>query len=368
MKFSCNQIKLSEAVLKVQRAVAIKSNISALDGILIRTKENQIELCGYDLELGIKTTIDAEVQEQGSIVLNAKLFSEIVRRLPEQTVNIEIDSNLIATITCEYCNFSIVGLSAEDYPSLPQFDNASEVLISQTTLKSMIRQTIFAVAETDDKPVHTGTLFDIKDGEITLVSVDGYRFAMRKESLTNAGTHSFVIPGKTLVELLRLIPEEDKDLRISIGSRHIIFDLEDCSIISRLLEGEFLEYNSAIPSTTSTEVKVNTREFIASLERVSLLITDKLKSPVCCLFAEDTISLSCTTTVGKGLDKLVAEISGSKLEIGFNSKYLLDALKNADTDEVKIQMNGSLSPMKITPISGESFVFLVLPVRISRTK
>lgn len=368
MKFSCNQIKLSEAVLKVQRAVATKSNISALDGILIRTKENKIELCGYDLELGIQTTIDAEIQEPGNVVLNAKLFSEIVRRLPEQTVNIELDTNLIATITCEYCKFSIVGLSAEDYPALPQFDDSTEILISQITLKSMIRQTIFAVAETDDKPVHTGTLFDIKNGEIKLVSVDGYRFAMRTEPLANSNTQSFVIPGKTLAELLRLISDEDKDLRISIGSRHIIFDIEDCSVISRLLEGEFLEYKSAIPSTASTEVKVNTRELIASLERVSLLITDRLKSPVCCLFAENTISLSCTTTAGKGLDKLTAEISGSKLEIGFNSKYLLEALKNADTDEVKIQMNGNLSPMKITPITGESFVFLVLPVRLSGNK
>lgn len=368
MKFSCYQTQLAEAVLKVQRAVATKSNIQALEGILIKTKGNKIELCGYDLELGIQTTIEATVQEEGSIVLNAKLFSDIVRRLPEQTVNIELDSNLIATITCEHCKFSIVGLSAEDYPSIPQFDESQNLFISENKIKSMIRQTIFAVAETASNPVHTGTLFKIEEGQITLAAVDGYRFALRTEALDSQSNLSFVVPGKTLSELLKLIPDEDENLQTSIGSKHIIFKFEECSVISRLLEGEFLDYKAAIPKIATTTTTVNTREFIASLERVSLLITDRLKSPVCCLFSDNVISLSCATAMGKGTDKLSAQILGNKMEIGFNSKYLLDALRNAETDEVKIEMNGSLSPMKITPSKSEDFIFLVLPVRLSGAK
>lgn len=368
MKFSCYQTQLAEAVLKVQRAVATKSNIQALEGILIKTKENKIELCGYDLELGIQTTIEATIQKPGSIVLNAKLFSDIVKKLPEQIVNVELDSNFIATITCEQCKFSIVGLSAEDYPALPKFDDSQDLYISENKLKSMIRQTIFAVAETASNPVHTGTLFKIEKGQITLAAVDGYRFAMRSETLDSQSDISFVIPGKTLSELLKLIPDEDENLQMSIGSKHIIFKIEGCSVISRLLEGEFLDYKAAIPKAATTTTTVNTREFISSLERVSLLITDRLKSPVCCLFSDDIISLSCVTAMGKGIDKLSAQITGTKVEIGFNSKYLLDALRNAETDEVRIEMNGSLSPMKITPSKSEDFIFLVLPVRLSGAK
>ena len=367
MKFSCKQEDLEDAVLKAQRAVSAKSNIPTLEGILIQTKEDSIELCGYDLEMGIRTAIPATIEKEGAIVLNAKLLSEIVRKLPNEDVFISLDTDLITTITCGYCKFSVVGISSEDYPETPQFSNTQEIFIPQNKLKSMIRQTIFAVAETDAKPVHTGTLFEIKEKTITLVSVDGYRFAMRKEPIDTKLEESFVVPGKTLVEVLRLIPEQESDMQIFVGERHIIFNLKNCSIISRLLNGEFLEYKSAIPNTTTTTAKVNTREFISGLERVSLLITDKLKSPVCCLFSENTINLSCTTTIGKGTDKLSAEITGDKLEIGFNSKYLLEALKNTDSDEIKIEMNGSLSPLKITPLEGESFIFLVLPVRLSAT-
>ena len=365
MKFSCRQENLSEAVLKTQRAVSIKSNIPTLEGIMIKTKTDSIELCGYDLEIGIKTSVPAQIEKDGAIVINARLFSDIVRKLPNEEVFISLDENLITTINCGYCKFSVVGIPADDYPELPEFSNTKELYIAQSTLKSMIKQTIFAVAETDTKPVHTGTLFEIQDKTITLVSVDGYRFAMRKENIDTELTESFVVPGKTLSEVLKLIPDTEDKMQIFIGDRHITFNLETCSIISRLLDGEFLEYKSAVPTSSTTTVKVKTREIISSLERVSLLITDKLKSPVCCLFSEDKINLSCTTAIGKGTDQLPESVIGDKIEICFNSKYLLDALKNTEGDEIKMEMNNSLSPLKITPLEGDAFIFLVLPVRLS---
>lgn len=365
MKIICNQLDLVDAMLKVQKAVATKSTLAALEGILLKTKNNnEIELCGYNLELGIKTLINAKVEKPGAIVLNAKLFLEIAKKLPDKTITISVDNNLITTIHSGESEFSIIGLNAEDYPEVPKFEESLTIQISCLTLKSMIKQTIFAVSELDSKPVHTGTLFDLSDGMLTLVSVDGFRFALRKEFIEENKTTQFVVPGKTLSEILRLIPDDDEIIQISIGVRHIIFKVAGCQIFSRLLEGQFLDYKAAIPSVFSTKARVNVNSLTESIDRVSLLIADKLKSPVCCLVSNDEFNLSCVTTMGKAQDKLKAVIEGEKLEIGFNSKYLLDSLKNTDTDQVKIEFNGSLGPIKITPIDGESFIFLVLPVRL----
>ena len=229
----------------------------------------------------------------------------------------------------------------------------------------MIRQTIFAVADTDEKPIKTGTLFDIKDGEINLVSVDGYRLAKRTEKISSTDTKiKFVVPGKTLSEILKLIPDSEEEIQVSVGKKHIIFANENYCIISRLLEGDFLDYNSAIPTDQGTELIINTKDFIESVERTSLVITDRLKSPIRCIFSENQAKISCITPLGRANDEFPVTTSGKDLEIGFNNKYLLDALKNADTDQIKVHINGPISPFNILPTDGESFVFLVLPVRL----
>jgi DNA polymerase-3 subunit beta len=228
----------------------------------------------------------------------------------------------------------------------------------------MIRQTIFAVAESDAKPIHTGTLFELEKDKIRLVSVDGYRLAMREEKAQCDQELSFVVPGKTLGEVLKLLSDGDEELEILIGRRHIIFNIGNYRVISRLLEGEFLDYRAAIPASSSTEILVKTRSFIDSVERVSLLITDRLKSPLRCLFADNEIKVSCSTSIGRANDQFEAKINGNNVEMGFNNRYLLDALRNTEGDEVKIQLNGALSPMKVLPREGDSFLFLVLPVRL----
>jgi DNA polymerase-3 subunit beta len=366
MKIHLQKQALVEAVSNVQRAVSSKSSLAALEGILLETAEGSLRLSGYDLELGITTEVPATVEDAGRIVLSARLFGDIVRRLPNDQVDLVVDEKLITTIRSGASEFSIVGIPASEYPEMPSVSGASGVSLPANLLKGMIRQTLFAVAETDSKPIHTGTLFEMKNQQIRLVSVDGYRLAMRIEPLAAILEEDlrFVVPGKTLGEVLKLLPEEDTPATLTVGRRHIVFEIGGYHIISRLLEGEFLDYNAAIPAACKTEVRAGTRGFIDSVERVSLLITDRLKSPVRCIFADGEVKISCSTPIGRANDEFQAPIQGESVEIGFNNRYLLDALRNADSDEVRVQLNGPLSPMKILPREGDSYLFLVLPVRL----
>lgn len=368
MNLTCTKQQLMEAVSNVQRAVSSKSSVPALEGILLKAEENEIFLCGYDLELGITTTMQASVEKPGAVILNARLFSDIVRRLPADTVQLSTDEKDVTVIRSGNSEFSIAGIPAAEYPELPVVTNESSIELSHAMMKSMIRQTIFAVAESDAKPIHTGTLFEIGGGTIRLVSVDGYRLAVREEKITAdtaAGEINFVVPGKSLSEVLKLLSDDDNNkVALQVGRRHILFNIGHYTLISRLLEGEFLDYRAAIPASASMEVICKTRSFIESVERVSLLITDRMKSPIRCLFDTDEIALSCSTAIGRANDQFEAQISGDPVEIGFNNRFLLDALRNSEGDEVKIQLNGPLSPMKILPREGDSFLFLVLPVRL----
>jgi DNA polymerase-3 subunit beta len=365
MKFTCDRQKLNEAVLNVQRAVSSKSSIPALEGILLTAKTNAVQLCGFDLEIGMTTEIEADVEEEGSIVVGAKLFGDIVHRLPAQKVTFSADDKQITQIKSGEAKFSITGISAEEYPEFPKINSEKSAKLPSKILKGMIRQTIFAVAENDAKPVYTGTLFEISDGKVRLVSVDGYRLAIREEKVSDKEKASFVVPGKTLNEVMKLLSDSDDEVELLIGMRHIMFHIGNYTVISRLLEGDFLDWHAAIPKESSTEVRVSVPEFISSLERVSLLITERLRSPARCTFSSDgSIRLSCATAIGRANDRLPATISGNKVEIGFNNHYMLDALRNTECDEVRISLNGPLSPITIRPCEGDSFLFLVLPVRL----
>ncbi len=367
IQLTCDRQQLVEAVSNVQRAVSSKSSVPALEGILLKAESDGMTLCGFDLELGMTTRLSARVSEKGSVILSARLFSDIIRRMPGDLVKLTVDDKNVTTIESGASEFSIAGMGAEEYPELPSVSGVGEFQIPNGLLKGMIRQTIFAVADSDAKPIHTGTLFELSGGKLRLISVDGYRLALREETLSTEGSEeelSFVVPGKTLSEVMKLLPEDEDSAGIQVGRRHILFTIGNYTVISRLLEGEFLDYRSAIPSACQTEVKANTREFINSVERVSLLITDRLKSPIRCVFGEDSIHLSCSTAIGRANDQFSASIEGAGLEMGFNNRYLLDALRNTEGDEVRIQLNGPLSPMKIMPPQGDSYLFLVLPVRL----
>lgn len=365
MKIICNTQLLSEACLNVQRAVSTKSSIPAIEGILLEARGGVLTLTGYDLEVAIHTAINVRIEEQGSIILGAKLFCDILRRLPDDAVSIETDERQTAVITSGQAEYSLIGISADEYPELPNIEFDSPLVISRNMLRDMIGKTIFAVATNDAKPVHTGVKFELEENQLRLVAVDGYRLAMRTETLIYKGDEtSFVVPAKTLNEVTKLLGEEESTMEIGVGKRHIMFKIENYVVISRLLDGEFLDYRSAVPASSTTTVKVNTRNITKMVDRTSLIITDRLKSPLRCIFSENSIKTSCITSIGKAMDQIDAEISGARVEIGFNNRYFLDALHAVDTDMVRIELNGALSPMKILPPDGESFLFLVLPVRL----
>ena len=365
MKFICNTLELSEACQNVQRAASTKTAIPAIEGILMVAKDGVLSLTGYDLDMGITTSIPAKIEEEGELVLNAHTFSETLKKLPDVSVNIDSDARHIATITCGDFESTLIGISAEEYPDLPSVSGGYTITIKQDILKDMIRKTIFSVAIKDSKIVHTGIKFEIENNHIRLIAVDGVRLAIRNENINYEGENlSFVVPAKTLSEVTKLMGEDDTDISIGVGKRHIIFEINGYNIISRLLDGEFLNYKAAIPSSTKTVINVNTRSMIDCIDRTSLIITDKIKSPVKCIFGDNLIKVSVITSLGTANDKLSAQIDGESCTIGFNNKYMLDALKVCDTDEVKILLNGEVAPILIVPNQGDEFIFLILPVRL----
>lgn len=365
MKIKCEKSVLCEAAAVVSRAVSVKSPLPALEGVLIRTNEGKVELFGYDLDMGISTKIDSQIEENGEIVLPAKVLLDIVKKLPDEFVTIRVGEKCLTEIKSGQSEFTILGMPADEFPEFPSIGDVTDFSIPQNALKSMIDQTIFAISQTDTKPIHTGSLFEIKEGQLNVVSVDGYRLAKRTEKVIFDKNISFVIPGRALNEVSRVLDSASDELvGMQISKKHVILNVDNFQIFSRLLEGEFLDYNAAIPKGSSVNVKVNTRVLIDAVERVSLLISDRVKSPLRVRFEENEIYLNCSTALGKANDSVPASIEGSALEMGFNNRYLLDALRSAECDEVILQISGPLSPMKVVPVNSDAFLFLVLPVRL----
>ena len=366
MRITCARQALVDAVNNVQRGVASKSALPALEGILMKASGSSLFLAGYDMELGITTTIEADVAEAGELVLTAKLFAEIIRKLPEEEITIESNDRNNTVIRSGHSEFTIMGFSSADYPELPTINDGAALTMQQSVLKSMIRQTIFAVAQSDTRPIHTGVQFEIADNTLRLVAVDGSRLAMRSEEIKSNESLQFVVPGKTLSEVLKLLSDEEEPLYVTVGSRHIIMEIGGYSVFSRLLDGEFLPYRKAIPVQTTTTIRVKTREMIDAVDRASLVISDRLKSPLICRFKDDQIFLSCVTALGSVNEMIGVGMEGRPEEMGFNCRFLLDALRNTESDEIMIELNGAQAPMKIVRTTGESFLFLVLPVKLKR--
>ena len=365
MKFSCTRNELQAAVAIASKAASAKSPIPALEGILIETTLDGIKLTGYDLKKGIYTSLTAAVAEQGSIVIGARIFGEIVRSLPEGTVTVRTEQNNVF-ITCENSDFSIIGTDASDYPELPPIDVQSGVKIPQKLMGEMIRQTIFAVSDSEARPVYTGELFEIGDGFLTVVAVDGYRLALRREPVEGVeGEHSFIVPGSALSDLEKLCAPVDDCVEIHLGSKHISFTIGDTVLVSRRLEGEFLNYKRTVPTGFRVEVRADRRFLQRTVERVSLIIDDKIKNPIRCIFGDNEVRVVCATGLGKAEDACGVEGNGGDLEIGFNNRYLLDALRAAPADEISVCLNTGASPCVITPADGEqSFLYMILPVRL----
>ena len=365
MKFSCEKYLLMGALNTASRATAQKSAIPALEGLLIETGETTVRITGYDMKTGIVTGLAADVAEKGRIVLNSRLFCDIVRKLPDDIVTISADSGKMTKIRCAMSEYEIMGTSADDYPDLPSVEKTSAVELPQKTLKSMIAQTNFAVSDNESRPVHMGELFDLDGETLTVVAVDGYRLALRREPISCDKKMNFVVPGTALAEVERIAEDKDEPVSINVGEKHIMFTLSDTVLISRRLEGEFLNYRNAIPTTGKYQIKADRRMLIDAVERVSLIINDKLKSPVRCTFREDLLSIVTNTPLGHASDEVAVQGSGDDLEIGFNNRYLLDALKASPADELTIRLNSGVTPCVIVPADGsDSSLYMILPVRL----
>ena len=366
MKFSCEKYLLQSACGTASRAAASKSPIPALEGLLLQASD-RLTVTGYDLKKGIYTQLEAEVKEQGSVVVGARLFGEMIRRLPDGIVTISTDINTNVNVKCGKSEFNFMGISPEDYPEMPVVDGVNNIALPQKILGSMINQTIFAVADNDMRPIYTGTLFDIEGEELTLVAVDGYRLAKRSEKLESARMEncSFVVPGSALADIERICGDSEELVKISVGAKHISFSIGETVVVSRRLEGEFLNYKKSIPESFKYTVKVDRGEFMSAIDRVALIVSERNTSPVRMSFNDGNIDCLCVTPIGRAEDVCTCEGSGEGLQIGFNDRYLKDALKAAAKEELNICLNSASSPCIITAADGsENFTYMILPVRL----
>ena len=367
MKFTCEKSLLQQAAVIASRCAAAKSPIPALEGLLIKAGQD-VRVTGYDLKKGIYTSFPADVEKSGSVVLSARLFGEIVRSLPDGIVTVEVQSNCSASISCGASDFNIMGSDAGEYPELPSVDRQNSVSIPQNILSKMIRQTIFAVSDNESRPVYTGAMFEISGGCLSIVAVDGYRLALRREQLERNDVEdcSFIVPGAALSDAEKLCGDTDEPVDIQVGTKHISFSVGGTVLVSRRLEGEFLNYKKSIPSDFGTVAEVDRDELAQVVSRVSLVIDEKTKQPLRVKVSDELLDISCQTGRGRASDQCAAKISGpGGILIGFNNRYLLDALRAAPADTVRIGLNTASTPCVILPPDGsDSFSYMILPVRL----
>lgn len=364
MNIVCDKSLLCDALDGVSKAVTTRSAIPVLEGVLLKAEGFQLHLTGYDLEMGITTTIEANVRQPGEIVLNAKLLSDMVHRMPASDISLLVDDSGKCTVQGGVAQFEIQTMSASDYPDLPNTGAERTLTMKTGMLKDMIDRTLYAVSQDDRKPAHTGELFEITPDKLTIVALDGYRLAIVERPVEATKDIRIIVPAKTMTEVNRLLPnDENEDVHICANRRYVVFMAGGYTIMSRLIEGEFLNYKNVIPDGWRTRVTLETKPCMDTIERASLIITERLKNPLRVSFSDGRVVVRCQTNLGRVMDEFDANIDGDAVEIGFNNRYLLDALRNARADKVVMEISGPLSPVKVLPESGSDFIYLVLPVR-----
>jgi len=375
MKISCEKAVLSESLNTCYRAIPSKSTIPALEGFLIDCT-GQPMVIGSSLEMTIKAPLPTQVLQPGAIVLTARLFFDIVKNLSDDMVTIEVDDRLMTTISCGAAVYNLIGMNKDDYPEIPVFDGDRTIELPQGAFKSMISKTIHAVSVNDTKIVLTGSLFEVSGKRFRIVATDSFRLAIRQEDLQkDAEDHySFIVPGQAQKEIARLLrdtgadPAQDQDaqniVRISSGKKHVMFEFGGALLISRLLEGEFLNYEKILPREFKFSALCQAEDIQASIERVSLIVSESIKSPVVFLFDDNILKLRCQTALGKAYDECKISGDGEGLEIGFNSRYMLDALKACDSGKISMRFISGISPCVITGTEDDRFLHLISPVRI----
>lgn len=366
MKFTCEKALLVSAISVASRTVAPKSAIPSLEGLLVKAGV-KVMLTGYNLETGITVGVPADITEPGECIMPARLFFDIIRKLPDDEVTVSVDESFRVSIRGGISSFTITAMTAEDYPELPDVESEKGIPVPQRELREMISGTIFSASENMARPIHTGCLFEIADESVTVVAVDGYRLALRRyiPEQPLERTVKFVAPAAALKEVEKILDDTDDPAVIYLGTKHILFMIGDATLVCRILEGEFLDWRRVLPQNNPIKVAANVREVTDSIERVSLVISEKIKSPVRCTFGHNTADFRTTSTIGEAHDMCSTAGDGKNLEIGFNSRYLLDALRAVPTPEVSLELINGLSPIVLNPCDGSGkFSYMVLPVRL----
>jgi len=369
MKLICKKSNLLNGVQIVSKAVPSKTTMPILECILIDASLNEIKLTANDMELGIETIIEGDILERGIIALDAKIFLEIVRKLPDNDVTIETDSSLNVFITCEKANFNIVGKSGDDFSYLPVIERDEPVILSQFTLKEMIRQTIFSISDNDTNKLMSGELFEINGDEFKIVSLDGHRISIRTNHLKNSYDHKKVIvPGKTLNEISKILTgEADKDVNIYFTDKHIIFEFDQTVVVSRLIEGEYFKIDQMISSDYETKVRINKKELLSCIDRATLLVKEGDKKPIIIDIKDGNMELRINSVIGSMNEIIYIRKEGKDLMIGFNPKFLIDALKVIDDEEIEMYMVNPKAPCFIKD-ANQSYLYLILPVNFNAVR
>ncbi len=369
MRFTCEKSMLVTGLNITGRTVAQKSSLSVIEGILCRAGAC-LSLTGYNMETAITYDIDAEITEAGLCVLPAKLFSDIIRRLPEGPVTVVVDENYKVSIRAGYASFTISAESAEDYPELPDVNAGRSIPIPQGALKELICGTIFAVSENQGRPIHTGVKFEVEDSGVSAIAVDGFRLARRTWHAPDAiGRElSFVVPAPALKEVEKILQDTEEEADFVLGPKHILFHIGCATLVCRLLEGEFLDWRRVVPTNCPVKLTAHVSDLASSIERVGLIVSEKYKSPVRCVFSDQVLLLKTNTTIGVAEDRCPLAGDGKELEIGFNVRYLADALRVIPSEEVVLELTNGLSPIVLTPAEEKyDFSYMVLPVRIKNS-
>lgn len=366
MKLICSKSNLLHGVNIVSKAVPTRTTMAILESILIDASANEIKLTANDMELGIETKIEGEIAERGVIALDAKIFSEIVRKLPDSDVTIETDASFKTTITCEKAKFNIVGKSGDDFSYIPYIERNEPIVMSQFTLKEVIRQTIFSIADNDNNKLMTGELFEIEENDLKVVSLDGHRISIRNIELKNNYSHKkVVVPGKTLQEVSKILPGSAEDeVSIFLTDNHIVFEFENTTVVSRLIEGEYFKIEQMLSSDYETKVKINKRELLDCIDRATLLVKEGDKKPIIMNITDGTMELKINSFIGSMNEDIDIAKEGKDILIGFNPKFFIDALRVIDEEEVTLYMVNPKAPCFIKDDEG-TFIYLILPVNFN---
>jgi len=371
MKIVCEKEKLLKGINSVVRGVPTRTTMPILEGILIQTNDNELKLTSYDLELGIEYTMECDVKEEGNTVVNSIMFSEIIRKLPDTEISIEVNENNLLVIECEGSLYKLSTMNPDEFPELPKIVVENSIETEQTVLKNMIRKTIFAVSIEENRPIFTGCLFEVINNSLNVVAIDGFRMGWVSNSLSSASNNfKAVIPGKTLNEVNKIMLDSFDSIKIGVSKNQAIFEMENCKIVTRLLDGEFLNYASVIPSNWETRIRVNKNSLQNCFERVSLISSSSIekekKYPVKISIDVGKVLISCTNQTGDAKEEIYLETEGKELEIGVNPKYFLDALKAIDDEEIFVSFGTNISPCVIKPVdeTSKDYTYMILPIRM----